>query len=77
MERINLKRQICTLDNCNKNFIETKFHKGVCIAFNKEIERWCPRRMERWWLLPMFFGKLTKFNDNSTTIFRTLFYFIR
>jgi hypothetical protein len=23
-----------------------------------------------------FFGKLTKFNENSTTLFRTLFYFI-
>lgn len=30
------------LDNCNKNFTEGKFRKGVYAAFNtKEIDRWC------------------------------------
>jgi hypothetical protein len=30
------------LDNCNKNFIEVKFHKGIYVAFStKDIDKWC------------------------------------
>lgn len=30
------------LDNCNKNFIEVKFYKGIYVVFSiKDIDKWC------------------------------------
>lgn len=64
------------LDNCNKNFVKAKFHKGIYVTFStEEVDRWCLQGGE-WVAAFEFFGKLSKLSENSTTVFRILFYFI-
>lgn len=63
------------LDSCNKNYVGAKFHKSICVVFNfKDLGECWPRKMERWLLLPGFFGKLTKLSENSTSSFRASFF---